>query len=99
MDKKKFISWGVSFGSLALLSGMMSYLGLTSTAKTSNLAVQNQSPTTNQNFSQSPSSNTQNFLNNSSNNFSSQSSANANQSANTNIFSNASSFFTTTGGS
>ncbi|MEH7106334.1 MULTISPECIES: hypothetical protein [Bacillaceae] len=29
MDKKKKISWGVSFGSLALVAGMVSYLGLT----------------------------------------------------------------------
>lgn len=29
MDKKQFTSWGVSFGSLALVAGMVSYLGLT----------------------------------------------------------------------
>ncbi len=29
MDKKKFTSWGVSFASLALVGGMMSYLGIT----------------------------------------------------------------------
>ncbi|MCM3569667.1 hypothetical protein [Neobacillus mesonae] len=28
MDKKQKISWGVSFGSLALAAGMVSYLGL-----------------------------------------------------------------------
>jgi hypothetical protein len=29
LDKKQFTSWGVSFGSLALVAGMVSYLGLT----------------------------------------------------------------------
>jgi hypothetical protein len=28
LDKKQFTSWGVSFGSLALVAGMVSYLGL-----------------------------------------------------------------------
>lgn len=99
MDKKQFINWGVSFGSLALLSGIMSYLGLSSANKTSNFAVSKQFPATNQNSGQSPSSNTQYSLTNSPNTLSSQSTANNNQSANNNIFSTASSFFTTTGGS
>ena len=30
MDKKRTISWGVSFGSLALVAGMVSFLGLSS---------------------------------------------------------------------
>lgn len=36
LDKKQRISWGVSFGSLALVAGMVSYLGLTGGGKTNN---------------------------------------------------------------
>ncbi|MCH6265830.1 hypothetical protein [Neobacillus citreus] len=39
MDKKQKISWGVSFGSLALVAGMMSYLGF---SNGSNLFTANQ---------------------------------------------------------
>jgi hypothetical protein len=36
LDKKQKISWGVSFGSLALVAGMVSYLGLSNGDKTNN---------------------------------------------------------------
>ncbi|MFZ7944957.1 MULTISPECIES: hypothetical protein [Bacillaceae] len=36
MDKKQKISWGVSFGSLALVAGMVSYLGIFNGDKTDN---------------------------------------------------------------
>ncbi|WHY66711.1 hypothetical protein [Neobacillus sp. SuZ13] len=35
MQKKKFTSWGVSFASLALVAGMMSYMGITNKDTTS----------------------------------------------------------------
>jgi hypothetical protein len=35
MKQKKFTSWGVSFASLALVAGMMSYMGITNKDKTS----------------------------------------------------------------
>lgn len=41
MNKKKFTSWGVSFTSLALVAGMISYLGITNkdtTSKTNTVA-------------------------------------------------------------
>lgn len=46
MKNKKFISWGVSFSSLALVAGMISYLGVTNknTASKTNPTVQ--APTT-----------------------------------------------------
>lgn len=50
MDKKKFTSWGVSFGSLALVAGMVSYLGLS--AKTVKANPTLQTPTTSQNANQ-----------------------------------------------
>jgi hypothetical protein len=42
MEKKKFTSWGVSFASLALVAGMMSYLGVTNknTSSKTTTAVQ-----------------------------------------------------------
>lgn len=44
MDKKKLTSWGVSFSSLALVAGMMGYLGITNKNATnkSNTTVQTQ---------------------------------------------------------
>jgi hypothetical protein len=36
LEKNRFISWGVSFGSLALVAGMMSYLGLSNGDKANN---------------------------------------------------------------
>ncbi|MEH7076002.1 hypothetical protein [Neobacillus drentensis] len=48
MQKKKFTSWGVSFASLALVAGMMSYMGMTNKDTTSTTTV-----ATTQNFSQS----------------------------------------------
>lgn len=43
MDKKQRISWGVSFGSIALVAGMVSYLGLTNGFKSNNApAAKNQ---------------------------------------------------------
>lgn len=52
MDKKKFTSWGVSFGSLALVAGMVSYLGLTTANKTANANVTTQTPSASQDSSQ-----------------------------------------------
>lgn len=40
MDKKQKISWGVSFSSLALVAGMVSYLGLSNNDKTNNHSSQ-----------------------------------------------------------
>lgn len=43
MKNKKFISWGVSFSSLALVAGMISYLGITNnTAGKANTTAQSQ---------------------------------------------------------
>lgn len=44
MKQKKFTSWGVSFASLALVAGMMSYMGFTNkdTASDTTKAVQSQ---------------------------------------------------------
>jgi len=39
MQKKKFTSWGVSFASLALVAGMMSYMGITNKDTTSTVAT------------------------------------------------------------
>lgn len=54
MDKKKGISWGVSFGSLALVAGMVSYLGLSNGGKTNGQTTANQPlPSNNQQNQQS----------------------------------------------
>ncbi|MEH7097623.1 hypothetical protein [Neobacillus vireti] len=50
MDKKQKITWGVSFGSLALAAGMVSYLGLSHSGSTNSQMAFNQG--------QQPSSNT-----------------------------------------
>lgn len=42
MDKNQRISWGVSFGSLALVAGMVSYLGIANGDKTNNQIALNQ---------------------------------------------------------
>lgn len=42
MDKKQRISWGVSFGSLALVAGMVSYLGLANSGNANNQMSFNQ---------------------------------------------------------
>jgi hypothetical protein len=49
LDKKQFTSWGVSFGSLALVAGMVSYLGLTNknTTPASNKSTQTQATSPN----------------------------------------------------
>ncbi|PFN98764.1 hypothetical protein COJ85_20555 [Bacillus sp. AFS076308] len=39
MQKKKFTSWGVSFASLALVAGMMSYMGIKKDTTTNTTAV------------------------------------------------------------
>ncbi|WP_066063317.1 hypothetical protein [Neobacillus soli] len=51
MDKKQRISWGVSFGSLALVAGMVSYLGLSNSGNANNQMSfnQGQSPDNNSN--------------------------------------------------
>lgn len=52
MDKKKFTSWGVSFASLALVAGMMSYLESTNKDTTSKTSAVAQSQVTTQNSTQ-----------------------------------------------
>ncbi|MDP4084307.1 MAG: hypothetical protein Q8934_06780 [Bacillota bacterium] len=49
MEKKKFTTWGVSFTSLALVAGMISYLGISNkeTASQVNKATQSQAITQN----------------------------------------------------
>ncbi|MDP4087423.1 MAG: hypothetical protein Q8934_22935 [Bacillota bacterium] len=42
MDKKRTISWGVSFGSLALVAGMVSFLGLSSGTSNQNNQLSSQ---------------------------------------------------------
>jgi hypothetical protein len=39
MDKKTFTSWGVGFGSLALVAGMVSYLGITNKGTNNSMAA------------------------------------------------------------
>jgi hypothetical protein len=46
MKKKKFTSWGVSFASIALVAGMMSYMGITNKDKTSQTNTVAQAQTT-----------------------------------------------------
>jgi hypothetical protein len=52
MDKKQRISWGVSFGSLALVAGMVSYLGLSNGDQTNNQVALNQGQSPNNNSNQ-----------------------------------------------
>jgi len=47
MTKQKFTSWGVSFASLALVAGMMSYLGISNKDKTDKTNAVTQSTTQN----------------------------------------------------
>jgi hypothetical protein len=47
MDKKQRISWGVSFGSLALVAGMVSYFGLSNNGQANNQGALTQSQTAN----------------------------------------------------
>ncbi|MBV7507314.1 hypothetical protein KW850_18905 [Bacillus sp. sid0103] len=49
MDKKQKISWGVSFGSLALVAGMVSYFGLSTGGQTNNKIAFNQGQPANNN--------------------------------------------------
>lgn len=53
MDKKQIASWGVSFGSLALVAGMVSYLGFTNGSKSNNTNKSNQIPAESQQSGQS----------------------------------------------
>lgn len=58
MEKKKFTSWGVSFFSLALVGGMVSYLELTNKDTANALSKSNQSPAVSHNtIQQTPSQN------------------------------------------
>ncbi|PLS04266.1 hypothetical protein [Neobacillus cucumis] len=57
MEKKKFTSWGVSFASLALFAGMMSYMGFTKKDPTSNTTTVAQSQVTPQSSTQQSESN------------------------------------------
>lgn len=52
MDKKKFTTWGVSFASLALVTGMVSYLGFNNKDTNTALNNTNQAQTSNQNGTQ-----------------------------------------------
>jgi hypothetical protein len=52
MDKKQKISWGVSFGSLALVAGMVSYFGLSNDSQTNNQVAFTQGQTENNNSTQ-----------------------------------------------
>ncbi|MFP5109708.1 hypothetical protein ACSU6B_23560 [Neobacillus sp. C211] len=52
MDKKQKISWGVSFGSLALVAGMVSYLGLSNGDQASNQVSLTQGQYSNNNSNQ-----------------------------------------------
>jgi hypothetical protein len=49
LDKKQRISWGVSFGSLALVAGMVSYLGLSNGDKANNQMAAGQNLPSNNN--------------------------------------------------
>ncbi|MGG5252606.1 hypothetical protein ACQYAD_03655 [Neobacillus sp. SM06] len=48
MNQKQYTSWGVSFGSLALVAGMVSYLGITNGVKPNKSNRSNQVPATSQ---------------------------------------------------
>ncbi|MGG3467487.1 hypothetical protein ABES02_08360 [Neobacillus pocheonensis] len=52
MKQKKFTSWGVSFASLALVAGMMSYMGFTNKDTASETPTQAQSQVTTESSSQ-----------------------------------------------
>lgn len=52
MDKKQRISWGVSFGSLALVAGMVSYLGLSNGEQANNQVALTQGQSANNNSNQ-----------------------------------------------
>jgi hypothetical protein len=52
MDKKQKISWGVSFGSLALVAGMVSFLGLSNGDQASNQVALTQGQSSNNNSNQ-----------------------------------------------
>jgi len=54
MDKKQRISWGVSFGSLTLVAGLVSYFGIPNNNQSSNQIALNQGQAANNNsFQQS----------------------------------------------
>jgi predicted PurR-regulated permease PerM len=94
MEKKKFTSWVVSFASLALVAGMMSYMGITNkdTASKTNTLAQAQ-VTTQSTIQQAQSNNTPNQVpNQTSNNSESQ------QSFDQSISDQHGGFDTTTGG-
>ena len=44
MDKKKLTIWGISFSSLALVAGMVSYLGITNKDTASQTQAATQGP-------------------------------------------------------
>jgi hypothetical protein len=53
MQKRKFTSWGVSFASLALVAGMMSYMGISNKDDTSKTTTTAQTQVTEQSSTQS----------------------------------------------
>lgn len=98
MDKKKFTSWGVGFGSLALVAGMVSYLSFTNNNKNNAVNPPKAIQPTSQNVKQSaPTGSTYTLINSTSNNGGSSAPVNTNQTTNNNNF--LSFFNTTTGGS
>lgn len=94
MKPKKLTSWGVSFASLALVAGMMSYMGMTNKDKTSqtNTVAQAQTTTTSQRVNNQNSSISYELPNQTTNNDAAQSSTDQS------ISGQHGSFDTTTGG-
>ena len=89
MDKKKLTSWGVSFGSLALVAGMVGYLGIT-----------NKNTTTASNVTTAQTQvNNQNSISQSANNLTLNQTANNSGSDQSSSNQHHGSFDTTTGGS
>lgn len=101
MKQKKFTSWGVSFASLALVAGMMSYMGITNKDKTSQTNTVAQAQTATQ---ASQSANNQNSTisyeipNQTTNKNASQTSTNQTSSSDQSLSGQHGNFDTTTGG-
>ena len=105
MKQKKFTSWGVSFASLALVAGMMSYMGITNknSTSTTNTVVQEQAKTQtstqgSQSVNNQNSSITYEIPNQTTNNNASQSSIDQTSSSDQSSSGHHGNFDTTTGG-